>query len=192
MRDASKTAMKPSSLLILAAVLCAAPLALSRSGYEAQAYKVYKLERVPQSTLAMANCQICHVSAKGDAPWNAFGLAVGFWRGKKQAIQDALYSALRYGGDTDRDGYPDALEVTSGTNPSDRDDKPSIKLEDLKAKFDAEFKITVDTDKDGYPDALEVFAGTLPGDASSKPAISKDALEAQLKAAGGVELFKPR
>jgi hypothetical protein len=185
-------AMKPSSLLILAGVLCAAPLALSRGGYEAQAYKIFKLERVPQSALATAACQICHVNAKGDAPWNAFGLAVGFWRGKKQTIQDALYSAIRYGGDTDRDGYPDALEVMSSTNPSERDDKPSAKLEELKAKFDAEFRIVVDTDKDGYPDALEVFAGTLPGDATSKPVISRDALETQLKAAGGVELFKPQ
>ena len=184
--------MKPSSLLILAVFLCAAPLALSRSGYEAQAYKVYKLERVPQSALASANCQICHVNAKGDAPWNAFGLAVGFWRGKKQAIQDALYSAVRYGGDTDRDGYPDALEVMTGTNPSDRDDKPSAKLEELKSKFDADFKIVADTDKDGYPDALEVYAGTLPGDGSSRPVLSRDALEAQLNAAGGIELFKPQ
>ncbi len=184
--------MKPSSLLILAAVLCAAPLAVSRSGYEAQVYKVFKLERVPQSALAMANCQICHVNAKGDAPWNAFGLAVGFWRGKKQTIQDALYSAIHYGGDTDRDGYPDALEAVAGTNPSERDDKPRLTLEELKAKFDAEFKLTVDTDRDGYPDALEVFAGTLPGDANSKPVISRDELEAQLTAAGGVELFKPR
>lgn len=184
--------MKPSSLLILAIVLCAAPLALSRSGYEAQAYRVYKLERVPQSALAMGACQICHVSAKGDAPWNAFGLAVGFWRGKKQTIQDALYSAIRYGGDTDRDGYPDTLEVMTGTNPSERDDKPGSKLEELKAKFDADFKIVADSDRDGYPDALEVYAGTLPGDATSKPALSQDALEAQLKVAGGVELFKPQ
>lgn len=184
--------MKPSSLLILAVFLSSAPLALSRSGYEAQAYKIYKLERVPQSALATANCQICHVNAKGDAPWNAFGLAVGFWRGRKQTIQDALYSAIRYGGDTDRDGYPDVLEGMAGTNPADRDDRPSAKLEELKLKFDADFKIINDTDKDGYPDALEVYAGTLPGDAASKPSASKDALESQLKAAGGVELFKPQ
>ena len=184
--------MKPSSLLILMVTLIAAPLALSRGGYEAQAYRVYKLERVPQSALATANCQTCHVNAKGDAPWNAFGLAVGFWRGKKQTIQDALYSALRYGGDTDRDGYPDALEGIAGTNPADRDDKPSAKLEELKAKSDLDFKIVTDADKDGYPDALEVYAGTLPGDASSKPVLSKDSLEALFQAAGGLELFKPQ
>ena len=183
--------MKPSSLLILTVTLIATPLALSRSGYEAQAYRVYKLERVPQSALAGAACQICHVNAKGDAPWNAFGLAVGFWRGKKQTIQDALYSAIRYGGDTDRDGYPDALEGIASTNPADRDDKPSLTLEALKVKFDADFRIAADSDRDGYPDALEVYAGTLPSDAASKPVISRDALEAQLKAAGGVELFKP-
>ena len=55
--------MKPSSLLILAVLLGAAPLALSRSGYEAQVYKIYKLERVPQSALATAACQVCHVNA---------------------------------------------------------------------------------------------------------------------------------
>ena len=183
--------MKPSSLLILTVTLIAAPLALSRSGYEAQAYRVYKLERVPQSALAGAACQICHVNAKGDAPWNAFGLAVGFWRGKKQTIQDALYSAIRYGGDTDRDGYPDALEDMAGTNPSERDDKPSAKLEELKTKFDMDFKIVADADKDGYPDALEVYAGTLPGDASSKPQEGIAILEARLEALGGITVFAP-
>ena len=118
-------------------------------------------------------------------------MAVGFWRGKKQAIQDALYSAISYGGDTDRDGYPDALEVTAGTNPSDRDDKPSAKLEELKAKFDADFKIINDTDKDGYPDALEVYAGTLPGDLNSKPQESIATLEARLAALGGIAVFAP-
>lgn len=184
--------MRPSSLLILAVFLCAAPLALSRGGYETQVYKVFKLERLPGSQLAAAQCQTCHVKPQGDAPWNAFGLAVGFWRGKKQTIQDALYSAIRYGGDTDRDGYPDTLEAIASTNPADRDDKPSVKLEELKTKFDAEYRIVVDTDKDGYHDALEVFAGTLPGDANSKPLTSRDVLDAQLKAAGGVELFKPQ
>ena len=184
--------MNASRLLILIVTLVVAPLALSRGGYEAQAYKIYKLERVPQSALARADCQLCHVNAKGDAPWNAFGLTVGFWRGKKQPIQDALYSAIRYGGDTDRDGYPDSLEGLAGTNPGDRDDKPRLTLEELKTKFDADFKFVVDTDKDGYSDALEVYAGTLPGDLSSKPTVSKDALEQQLGAAGGLSLFKPQ
>jgi hypothetical protein len=183
--------MKASSLLILIILLCSVPIALSRSGYEAQAYKTFKLERVPGSAIATAGCQICHVKPQGDAPWNPFGLAVGFWRGKKQSIQDALYSALRYGGDNDYDGYPTTLEVMMGTNPTDRDDKPSATLEALKAKYDANFKLEADSDKDGYPDALEVFTGTLPGDGKSVPAESKEALEVRFKAAGGIELFKP-
>jgi hypothetical protein len=183
--------MKASSLLIPIVLLCSVPVALSRSGYEAQAYKVFKLERVPQSAIATAACQICHVKPQGDAPWNPFGLAVGFWRGKKQSIQDALYSALRYGGDNDYDGYPTTLEIMAGTNPADRDDKPSATLEALKAKYDANFKLEADADKDGFADALEVFAGTLPGDPNSKPQESVSSLEARFKVAGGIDLFKP-
>jgi mono/diheme cytochrome c family protein len=179
------------ALPVAFATLLLAPLALSRSGFEAQAYRVFKLERVPQSALATAQCQICHVNAKGDAPWNPFGLAVGFWRGKKQSIQDALYNAVRYGGDSDRDGYPDALERMAGTNPDDRDSKPSASLEDLKKQFDANFTPSADSDRDGYADALEVFAGTLPGDANSKPTQSVSSLEARFDAAGGIAQFAP-
>jgi Bacterial TSP3 repeat len=177
-------------LLIVCLSLIAVPV-LARGGYEAVAFKTMKLERVPQSALAGAACQICHVNPKGDAPWNSFGLAVGFWRGKKQPIQDAMYSALRYGGDSDHDGYPDTFESLAGTNQKDRDDKPSLSLDALKTRFDAGFKPVADSDGDGYPDALEAFAGTLPGDATSKPSEEKSALEARFLAAGGMELFKP-
>jgi hypothetical protein len=117
-------------------------------------------------------------------------LAVGFWRGKKQNVPDAVYSALRYGGDTDRDGYPNTFETMAGTNPNDRDDKPGAKLEDLRTQFDAKFTLSADADADGFADALEAFAGTLPGDASSKPTQTPAALEAAFSAAGGWALFK--
>jgi hypothetical protein len=178
-------------LAVVFVLALSAPLALSRGGFEAQAYRVFKLERVPNSALAKAECQICHVKPQGDAPWNPFGLAVGFWRGKKQTIQAALYSALRYGGDSDRDGYPDTLEHMAGTNPDDRDSKPTQSLDELKRQFDANFKPTADADRDGYPDALEVVAGTLPGDPASKPAESVTDLSARLEALGGITAFQP-
>jgi hypothetical protein len=183
--------MKASSLLFLVLVLLFAAPALSRNGFEASAYRVMRLERVPQSALGKADCQICHVNPKGDAPWNAFGLAVGFWRGKKQNVPDAVYSALRYGGDTDRDGYPNTFEAMAGTNPNDRDDKPGAKLEALKARFDAQFKLEADADGDGFADALEAWVGTLPGDAESRPTVTKDVLQQQFEAAGGLKLFDP-
>jgi hypothetical protein len=166
--------------------------ALARGGFEANAYKVMRLERIPNSPLAKADCQICHVKPNGDAPWNSFGLAVGFWRGKKQTVLDATYSAIRYGGDTDRDGFPDVFERMAGSNPSDRADKPQDKLEDLKKRFDANYKLEADTDTDGFADALEVVAGTLPGDPNSRPNSSLAVLEQELARLGGVEFFAPK
>jgi hypothetical protein len=167
-------------------------VALARSGFETTAYKTLKLERIANSALARAKCQICHVNPNGDAPWNSFGLAVGFWRGKKQSIQAATYSAVRYGGDTDRDGYPDVLERFIGTNPNSRADKPSEKLVDLLKRFDTDYKLEADNDADGYADALEVLAGTLPGDANSRPSQVKQDLEQQLEVLGGVSFFAPQ
>ncbi len=166
--------------------------ALARGGFETTAYKTLKLERVASSPLARAECQICHVKPNGDAPWNSFGLAVGFWRGKKQSVQDAVYSAIRYGGDTDRDGFPDVLERFAGTNPNVKDDKPSEKLADLQKRFDGNYKLEADNDADGFADALEILAGTLPGDANSRPNQTKADLEQQLEVLGGVQFFRPK
>jgi hypothetical protein len=166
--------------------------AVARGGFEANAYKVMRLERIPSSPLAKSDCQMCHVKPSGDAPWNSFGLAVGFWRGKKQTVMDATYSAIRYGGDTDRDGFPDVFERMVGSNPSDRADKPTEKLEDLKKRFDAAYKAVADSDTDGFADALEVVAGTLPGEANSRPNKTVAELEQELAALGGVEYFAPK
>jgi hypothetical protein len=151
----------------------------------------------PNTALAQSGCQLCHIKPSGDAPWNPFGLAVGFWRGKKQSVPDAMYSALRYGGDTDRDGFPDALERFAGTDPQDRDSKPSEDLETLRKRFDAAleagtFKLDVDVDMDGVSDALEVFAGTLPGDSASKPSEGLEALRVRFEQAGGIRLYAPK
>lgn len=183
--------MKAVRFLVVSSLAFGLGLAVARGGFEAIAYKVMKLERVKNSALANAQCQICHLKPNGDAPWNSFGLAVGFWRGKKQTVPDAIYSALRYGGDTDRDGYPNVLERMAGTDPNNRDDKPAEKLEELKIRFDQNFILEADADQDGYPDALEVLAGTLPSDPNSRPPQSKENLEAQLEALGGVRYFAP-
>jgi hypothetical protein len=164
-------------------------LAWARGGFDGVAYRVMKLERVPSSVLAKAQCQICHEKANGGPPWNSFGWAVGFWRGKKQTVPDAIYSALRYGGDTDRDGYPDVFESLANTKPDDRDDKPLEPLEVLKKRFDANFELEADSDMDGYANALEILVGTLPGDVNSKPSQTVEALQTQLRALGGIEYF---
>ncbi len=176
------------------AAICFACLGvtLARGGFEATTYKVLKLERVANSALARAECQMCHIKPNGDAPWNSFGLAVGFWRGKKQSVQDAVYSAIRYGGDTDRDGFPDVLERFAGTSPSRKDDKPDEKLVDLQKRFDNNYKLEADNDADGFADALEVLVGTLPGDSSSRPSQTKADLEQQLEVLGGVQFFSPK
>lgn len=183
--------MNAVRLIVLLSVMsiCAA---FARAGFEASAYKVMRLEQIPNSPLAKANCQICHFKPNGDAPWNGFGLAVGFWRGKKQSVLDATYSALRYGGDTDRDGYPDVFESMVGTDSNDKSSKPSEKLETLKTQFDDNFRLIADSDKDDYPDALEVLAGTLPGQANSRPTQSLKELEQELARLGGMEYFSPR
>jgi hypothetical protein len=49
----------------------------------------------------------------------------------------------------------------------------------------------LDSDDDGYSDTLEVVAKTNPGSNTSKPNVPVDTLEAELKAWGGVDMFKP-
>lgn len=52
--------------------------------------------------------------------------------------------------DTDQDGVPDYIEVTTGTDPNDADSTP------------------VDTDQDGVPDSVEIRQGTDPNDPRSR------------------------
>ncbi len=173
-----------SSLLICAGVS-------ARSDYLGVASRVLHFEKISGSALERSGCVLCHVSPNGGVGWNSFGYAVGFWRGKKQDINAALYSGLRYGGDTDHDGIPDSLERMAGSNPTDRDSKPEAKLDALKTQYDARGVFDADSDSDGFTDALEVFAGTLPGDASSKPVESLESLKGRFLKAGGLEMFNP-
>jgi hypothetical protein len=49
----------------------------------------------------------------------------------------------------------------------------------------------LDSDGDEYSDTLEVVAKTNPGSDKSVPNVPVDTLEAELKAWGGVDMFKP-
>lgn len=66
--------------------------------------------------------------------------------------------------DDDNDGYPDAMEISEGTNPLDGSSKP--------ADNDGDFipdSIDPDDDNDGYSDVIESTVGTNPFDNSSVP-----------------------
>jgi hypothetical protein len=185
-------AMKPVhgfAFMISSVLICAGVSA--RSDFLSAAAKGLHFEKVSGSALERSGCMLCHINPKGGVGWNCFGYAVGFWRSKKQDINTALYSALRYGGDTDHDGIPDSLERMAGSNPSDRDSKPETKLDALKIQYDAKAVFDADSDSDGFTDALEVFTGTLPGDASSKPAETLETLNTRFLKAGGLEMFNP-
>ncbi len=168
----------------------------ARSGFQTVAAAQLDYQSRASTPLAQSGCQLCHVKPSGDAPWNPFGLAVGSWRAKKQDVAQAIFSVLKYGGDTDRDGYPDVIERMAGTDANSRDSKPTDKLDALLKKYDAALesgsvKLEADTDADGVPDALEVFAGTLPGDPQSKPTDSLEILRAGFEKLGGIKLYAP-
>ena len=183
--------MKPVSVLtFLISSLVVCTTVSARSDFVGIASKVLHFENILGSPLERSGCLLCHVNPKGGAPWNTFGYAVGFWRGKKQTINLALYSALRYGGDSVYDGIPNTFERMAGTNPSNRDSKPEAKLDTLKTQYDTRAVFDADSDLDGFSNALEVFAGTLPGDANSKPTETLENLNARFLKAGGLEMFK--
>jgi hypothetical protein len=171
--------------------------ASARSDFFGVMAQQYRLWEQPSSALARADCRVCHINSNGGPPWNVFGYSVGFWRGQKQDIRAALASALRYGGDSDKDFYPDLLEQLAGSNINERDSKPSEKLAALKARFDAQYSNPSlaplpDSDRDGYGDALEVFAGTLPGDSNSLPSEGVGPLRERFLAAGGLARYEKR
>jgi hypothetical protein len=171
--------------------------ASARSEFLGSMMQQYRLLEQPNSALARSECRACHVNSNGGPPWNVFGYAVGFWRGQKQDIRTALASALRYGGDSDKDFYPDLLEQFAGSKSNERDSKPTEKLVALRARFDAQYANSSDaplpdSDNDGYADALEVFAATLPGDGNSKPSEAQAALRERFLAAGGLARSEKR
>jgi Bacterial TSP3 repeat len=191
--------MKPSRALAVIGIIVLSGFGLTagaRSGFQTVAATQLDYQSKASTPLAQSGCQLCHVKPTGDAPWNPFGLAVGSWRAKKQDVGQAIFSVLKYGGDTDRDGYPDVIERVAGTDAKSRDSKPTEKLDALLKKYDAalesgSLKLEADSDGDGVPDALEVFAGTLPGDPNSKPSESLETLRVNLEKAGGIKIYAP-
>ncbi len=72
--------------------------------------------------------------------------------------------------DFDRDGYPDALEVSLAMNPlnaADRDDDGDGVPNAIEAAAGIDIDATTDSDADGVPDAREIALGSDPLDANS-------------------------
>lgn len=85
------------------------------------------------------SCTFCHVNKQGGAPWNVFGQALkaGFVANPKTSFGDVLYTVLKANGDSDGDGYPDAIEVFAHTLPGDPASHPDRPLAELQQEFDA-------------------------------------------------------
>jgi len=112
--------------------------AAARPPYRTQAIAQFHLEADPAKK-GTTGCTYCHVNARGGAPWNAFGQTVkrAFSENPRAFIPDALYGALKFDLDSDKDGYSDALEVFALTLPGDATSKPSESVADLQKRFDA-------------------------------------------------------
>jgi hypothetical protein len=114
----------------------------ARSSFDPVMYKQLKLEDRVGTVLEKSSCQLCHMNARGGAPWNPFGLAIGKFRAKRLPIDKAVFEALKLEADVDKDGFTDALEVFAGTMPGDANSKPNETLEDLKSKFETAGGVT--------------------------------------------------
>ncbi len=112
--------------------------AVARPPYRTQAIAQFHLEADPAKKNTTA-CTYCHVNAGGGKPWNPFGEEVkrAFRENPRAFIPDALYAALKFGDDSDKDGYSDALEVFALTLPGDPQSKPSEAVADLQKRFDS-------------------------------------------------------
>jgi hypothetical protein len=117
-------------------------LVSARSGFDPIMYKQLKLEDRVGTALEKSSCQLCHMNARGGAPWNPFGLAIGKFRAKRMPIDQAVFEALKLEADVDKDGFTDALEVFAGTMPGDANSKPTETLELLKTKFEVARGVT--------------------------------------------------
>ena len=110
----------------------------ARPPYRTQAIAQFHLEADP-ARKGSTGCTYCHINARGGAPWNAFGETVkrAFRENPRAFIPEALYGALKFDLDSDKDGYSDALEVFALTLPGDATSKPSESVADLQKRFDA-------------------------------------------------------
>jgi hypothetical protein len=133
----------PVRVLVVFIVISSLISAVSaRSSFDPVMYKQLKLEDRVGTALEKSSCQLCHMKARGGAPWNPFGLAIGKFRAKRLPIDQAVFEALKLEADVDKDGFSDALEVFAGTMPGDANSKPTETLEVLKTKFDAAGGVT--------------------------------------------------
>jgi hypothetical protein len=129
-------------LVVLSSLIAGLSLVSARSSFDPVIYKQLKLEDRVGTALEKSSCQLCHMNARGGAPWNPFGLAIGKFRAKRLPIDKAVFEALKLEADVDQDGFSDALEVFAGTMPGDANSKPTQTLEVLKSKFDAAGGVT--------------------------------------------------
>ncbi|WP_425145997.1 thrombospondin type 3 repeat-containing protein [Deinococcus sp.] len=124
------------SLLLLGGTVSAMPpfrlTAIQQLGYD-------KLDPLWQYSGKVMSCTFCHVNRQGGAPWNAFGQALqhGFQANPNDNFSQVLYGVLAANGDSDGDGYPDAIEVFARTLPGDPDSHPSVPLAELERQFQA-------------------------------------------------------
>jgi hypothetical protein len=96
-----------------------------------------KLDPLWQYSGRVMSCTFCHVNKGGGAPWNVFGQALqqGFQADPKSRFADVLYTVLQSNGDSDGDGYPDAVEVYANTLPGDSASHPVRPLAELEKAF---------------------------------------------------------
>jgi hypothetical protein len=127
---------------LISGLIAGSSLVSARSSFDPVMYKQLKLEDRVGTALEKSSCQLCHMNARGGAPWNPFGLAIGKFRAKRLPIDKAVFEALKLEADMDKDGFTDALEVFAGTMPGDANSKPGETLEVLKSKFDAAGGVT--------------------------------------------------
>ena len=98
-----------------------------------------KLDPLWQYSGKVMGCTFCHVNKGGGAPWNVFGQALqqGFQASPKSNFSQVLFTVLSANGDSDGDGYPDALEVFANTLPGDPASHPDKPLAELEQAFAA-------------------------------------------------------
>ena len=128
--------------IVLSSLMAGLNIVSARSSFNPVMYKQLKLEDRAGTALEKSSCQLCHMNARGGAPWNPFGLAIGKFRAKRLPIDKAVFEALKLEADVDQDGFSDALEVFAGMMPGDANSKPTETLEVLKTKFDAAGGVT--------------------------------------------------
>ncbi|WP_407569547.1 thrombospondin type 3 repeat-containing protein [Deinococcus altitudinis] len=110
-----------------------------------------KLDPLWQYSGKVMGCTFCHVNKGGGAPWNVFGQALqkGFQANPKSNFGQVLFTVLSANGDSDGDGYPDAIEVFANTLPGDPASHPDTPLAELEQAFAAAGGVAMYASKKG-------------------------------------------